>query len=124
VVLTGLILFAHGARDARWAEPFQRLRERVAHASPQTHVALAYLEFMSPDLDSAATALCEAGCRAIVLVPVFLGQGGHVRRDLPQLLQDAAACHPECEFRLAGAAGEDDAVLDAIAAYCLRQLAN
>ena len=121
-MLSGLILIAHGARDARWAEPFQRLRERVAQASPQTRVALAYLEFMSPDLDTAATALCDAGCQAIVLVPVFLGQGGHVRNDLPQLLQDAAVRHPECKFRLAGAAGEDDAVLDAIGAYCLRQL--
>jgi len=117
----GLILFAHGARDARWAEPFERLRERVARTSPETRVALAYLEIMAPDLDTAADALCAAGCRAIAVVPVFLGQGGHVRKDLPLLVQRAAARHPECEFRLAGAAGEDDAVLDAIAAYSLRQ---
>ena len=120
----GLVLFAHGARDARWAEPFKRLRERVARASPDVRVALAYLEIMSPDFDTAATALCDAGCRTIILVPVFLGQGGHIRNDLPLLLQRAAARHPECEFRLAGVAGEDDAVLDAIAAYCLLQLAT
>ena len=119
----GLILFAHGARDPRWAEPFERLRERVARASPETHVALAYLEIMAPDLGTAAAALCAAGCRTIAVVPVFLGQGGHVRKDLPLLVQSAAARHPECEFRLAGAAGEDDAVLDAIAAYSLRQFA-
>ena len=118
----GLVLFAHGARDPRWAEPFERLRERVAKASPETRVVLAYLEFMTPDFDAAATALCAAGCHAITLVPIFLGQGGHVRKDLPGLLQGAAARHPGCEFRLADAAGEDDAVLDAIAAYCLRQL--
>jgi sirohydrochlorin cobaltochelatase len=121
-VLTGLILFAHGARDPRWAEPFERLRERVARAAPDAQVTLAYLEFMAPDFDTAVTALCGAGCRRVTLVPVFLGQGGHVRKDLPGLLQGAAARHPECEFRLAGTAGEDDAVLDAIAAYCLRQL--
>lgn len=119
----GLILFAHGARDARWAEPFERLRERVARALPEVEVVLAYLEIMSPDLPTAAAGLCTAGCRAITLVPVFLGQGGHVRHDLPLLLESAAARHPECEFRLAGAAGEDDAVLDAMATYCLRQLA-
>jgi sirohydrochlorin cobaltochelatase len=120
----GLVLFAHGARDARWAEPFERLRARVARAAPEAHVILAYLEFMSPDLAAAAGTLCAAGCRKVTLVPVFLGQGGHVRNDLPQLLQGAAARHPECEFRLAGAAGEDDAVLDAIATFCLRQLAT
>jgi sirohydrochlorin cobaltochelatase len=119
----GLILFAHGARDARWAEPFERLRERVARAAPDAHVIVAYLEFMSPDLAAAAATLCAAGCRRVTLVPVFLGQGGHVRNDLPQLLRGAAARHPECAFRLAGAAGEEDTVLDAIADYCLRQLA-
>ena len=121
----GLILFAHGSSDGRWAEPFERLRERVARAVPeaQLQVVLAYLELMSPDLPTAAAGLCAAGCRDIVIVPVFLGQGGHVRHDLPLLVQSAAARHPECEFRLAGAAGEDDIVLDAIAAYCQRQLA-
>jgi sirohydrochlorin cobaltochelatase len=121
----GLVLFAHGSRDGRWAEPFERLRQRVARAVPeaQVRVVLAYLELMSPDLPAAADELCAAGCRDIVVVPVFLGQGGHVRHDLPLLVQGAAARHPECQFRLADAAGEDDAVLDAIAAFCVRQLA-
>jgi sirohydrochlorin cobaltochelatase len=119
----GLILFAHGSRDGRWAEPFERLRERVAGSVPGAQVVLAYLELMPPDLSTAAGGLSAAGCKVIVVVPVFLGQGGHVRHDLPLLVQSAAARHPECEFRLAGAAGEDDAVLDAVAAFCVRQLA-
>lgn len=119
----GLILFAHGSRDARWAEPFERLLERVARAAPQARVVLAYLEMMPPDLPAAAAGLRDAGFRDIIVVPVFLGQGGHVRDDLPVLVQRTAARHPDCRLRLAGAAGEDDAVLDAIAAYCTRQLA-
>jgi sirohydrochlorin cobaltochelatase len=120
---SGLVLFAHGARDARWAEPFLRLREKVARASPATRVALAFLEFMTPDLDAAIAELSAVGCRDIALVPVFLGQGGHLRDDLPNLLQRVAARHPECRIRMAVAAGEDEAVIDAIAAYCLRHVA-
>jgi sirohydrochlorin cobaltochelatase len=119
---TGLILFAHGARDAGWAEPFERLRERLARAASDTVVTLAYLEIMAPDLEGAAGSLRDAGCRVIVVVPVFLGQGGHVRRDLPRLRDGVAARFPDCQFRLAQAAGEDDAVIEALAAYCLRQL--
>jgi len=118
----GLVLFAHGARDARWAEPFLRLRDRVARARPEARIVLAFLEFMAPDLDAAVADLCAAGCRDIAMVPVFLGQGGHLREDVPNLLQRVAARHPECKIRLAIAAGEDDAVLDAIAAYCVRHL--
>ena len=118
----GLVLFAHGARDARWAEPFLRLKDRVTRAAPDARVVLAYLEFMAPDLDAAIADLSAAGCREIAMVPVFLGQGGHLRDDVPNLLQRVAARHPECHIRLAIAAGEDDAVLDAIAAYCVRHL--
>lgn len=119
----GLVLFAHGARDARWAEPLHRLRARVETANPGTPVALAFLDFMIPDLDGATTALVAAGCRAIRIVPVFFGQGGHIRDDLPGLLDDLAARHPHVDIRCASAIGEDDTVLDALAAYCQRQLA-
>jgi sirohydrochlorin cobaltochelatase len=120
----GLVLFAHGARDPRWAEPFERLRDRVAGLAPQASVVLAFLELMSPDLETAAATLAAANCPTVLVVPVFLGQGGHVRQDLPRLLLQVAARHPDRSFRLAEAAGEDDAVLDALAAYCLRQLAS
>jgi sirohydrochlorin cobaltochelatase len=119
---TGLILFAHGARDPRWAEPFERLREKVAHARPATPVRLAYLEQMRPDLDSAVSELINSGCRAIRIAPVFLGQGGHVRQDLPVLVQNVCSRHPGARIALAEAVGENDAVLDAIAAACIAAL--
>ena len=115
--MTGLLLFAHGARDARWREPFDRLLERVrlGHDGP---VQLAFLEFMQPDLTAAAVALTEAGARRIVVVPVFLGTGGHLRRDLPAMLEQARAA-AQVEMSATSAAGEDPGVLDALARYCI-----
>jgi sirohydrochlorin cobaltochelatase len=121
---TGLILFAHGARDPRWAEPFERLREKVVRARPGTPVRLAYLEQMRPDLDTAVDELLEVGCRVICIAPVFLGQGGHVRQDLPVLVQSVSSRHPEARIALAEAVGENDAVLDAMAAACLAVLTD
>lgn len=121
---TGLILFAHGARDPRWAQPFERLREKVVRARPGTPVRLAYLEQMRPDLDTAVDELLEVGCRVICIAPVFLGQGGHVRQDLPVLVQSVSSRHPEAHIALAEAVGENDAVLDAIAAACIAVLTD
>jgi sirohydrochlorin cobaltochelatase len=119
----GIVLFAHGARDARWAEPFERLAEKLrALAGPGTQVSLAFLELMTPDLPAAVAAQVAAGCTSITVVPVFFGQGGHVRRDLPLVIDACRAAHPGVEIRSAVPVGEDDAVLDALAAYCLRQL--
>ena len=119
----GIILFGHGARDPRWAEPFERLaaKLRVARDEP---VSLAFLELMSPDLPAAVDQLAADGCNAITVVPVFFGQGGHVRRDLPEIVERCQAAHPDVVIACATAVGEDDAVLDAVAQYCLRQVAR
>jgi sirohydrochlorin cobaltochelatase len=118
----GIILFAHGARDPRWAEPFERLAVRVRARTPGTEVRLAFLERMTPDLRSAAAELAAAGVGSIRIVPLFFGQGGHVRNDLPVLVDGLRQRHPEVAFSLAVAIGEDDAVLDALAEVCVRQL--
>ena len=118
-----MILFAHGARDPRWAEPLYRLRERLGKALPGVPVVIAFLEFSEPDLPRAATELLAAGCGSLCIVPIFLGQGGHVRRDLAALVDALAARHPGVDIHCAGAAGEDDAVQDALAAYCVAAFA-
>lgn len=116
----GMILFGHGARDARWKEPFTRLAAKLAaergDAGP---VGLAFLELMTPDLPSAIAAQAAEGCETITVVPVFFGQGGHVRRDLPAIVERCQAEHPGVTLRCAGAVGEDNAVLDAVVQYCL-----
>ncbi len=115
---TGLILFAHGARDPRWREPFDRLRGLVSkqHDGP---VTLAFLELMQPDLGEAARELGHQGVTHAVVVPIFLGTGGHLRRDLPAIIEAARAASG-VQLQAAGAAGEDGQVLAAIADYCLR----
>lgn len=115
-----LVLFAHGARSAAWAEPFERLRELAQARAPGVEVSLAFLELMEPRLPEHVDALAAAGARTVTVVPVFLGQGGHVLRDLPPMLEALRARHPGLDLRVAAAVGEDPAVLDAIATYCLR----
>ncbi|WP_321961190.1 CbiX/SirB N-terminal domain-containing protein [Paraburkholderia sp. J7] len=116
----GMILFGHGARDARWQEPFQRLAAKLAavrgDAGP---VSLAFLELMAPSLPDAIASQVTAGCDTITVIPVFFGQGGHVRRDLPALIAQCQSEHPGVRLRCAGAVGEDDAVLDAIVRFCI-----
>ncbi|WP_321879228.1 sirohydrochlorin chelatase [Paraburkholderia bannensis] len=116
----GMILFGHGARDARWKEPFTRLAAKLAAARGAAGpVDLAFLELMTPDLPQAIAAQAAQGCTAITVVPVFFGQGGHIRRDLPELIAQCQAAHPGLKIDCATAVGEDDGVLDAIVQYCL-----
>ncbi|GAB7522487.1 sirohydrochlorin chelatase [Paraburkholderia sp. 2C] len=119
---TGIVLFAHGARDARWAEPFERLADKLRSLRGNAPVALAFLELMQPDLPTAVAQQVAGGCTAVTVVPVFFGQGGHIRQDLPVIVEQCRAAHPDIEIRCATPVGEDDAVIEAIAQYCLRQV--
>jgi sirohydrochlorin cobaltochelatase len=117
-----LILFAHGARAASWAAPFERLRDLVRAQTPDTDVSLAFLELMSPRLPERVAELAAMGVDDVTVVPVFLGQGGHVLRDLPLLLDELRAAHPGVSVRAVDAVGEDPAVLRAMTDYCLKSL--
>ncbi|SOZ14007.1 Sirohydrochlorin cobaltochelatase, Cobalamin (Vitamin B12) biosynthesis anaerobic pathway [Cupriavidus taiwanensis] len=117
-----LVLFAHGARDARWREPFERLQQKLVAALPGCAVRLAFLELMSPLLADALAELAAQGVTEVTVVPVFFGQGGHIRRDLPALIDQCRQAHPGLRIHCAAAVGESDAVLDAIAAYCVAAL--
>lgn len=112
----GILLFAHGSRDPEWARPFERISRELARKLPQAVVCTAYLELMRPSFDEAVAALAAAGVDSIRIVPLFLGPGGHVKEDLPRLVERAAAARPALEIRLEAPIGEQPAVIEAIAA--------
>jgi sirohydrochlorin cobaltochelatase len=111
----GLVLFAHGARDPRWARPFEAVARRTRELQPGRPVALAFLELMTPSLREAATAMIDDGCTRIDVLPLFLGTGGHVRNDLPKLLAEIEASRPGAKLTLHAAAGETAVVIEAMA---------
>ena len=119
---SGLILFAHGARDPRWAAPFEAVAAQLRSQRPGLAVRLAFLEFMAPTLPEAAAELSAAGCMQVQVLPMFLGAGGHVRKDLPLLIDAVHAAHPGLQLSLHPAVGEIDSVTQAMAAAALQLL--
>lgn len=111
----GIILLAHGARDPAWATPFEKVASDLGLRRPDAAVQLAFLEFMGPDLRQAAQTLVQdMQCDRLLVVPMFLGTGGHVRRDLPRLLDAIRASHPTVPVTVQAAIGEMNDVLQAM----------
>lgn len=116
-----IILFAHGARDPQWAEPFLRIRERAMALRPGVPVALAFLELMEPGLTDCVADLAAQGARNMTLVPLFMAQGGHLKKDLPRIIAALQADHPGVSIEVTPAIGESAALLSAIAAWVVQQ---
>jgi sirohydrochlorin cobaltochelatase len=111
----GLILLAHGARDPAWRTPFDAVVARVRERAPEAVVRLAFLELMAPSMADAGAELVALGCARVDVVPVFLGTGGHVRRDVPALLAALRESHPGVAWTLHQALGESPHVVAALA---------
>ncbi|MEY4598073.1 MAG: Sirohydrochlorin ferrochelatase [Pseudomonadota bacterium] len=117
---SGLVLFAHGARDPEWAEPFRAIAARVAATRPDFTVRLAFLEFQKPALADAITELVAAGNQRIRIAPLFMAQGGHLKNDVPKLLDDIRIRHPAVKLDLLPAIGEVAELRDAIAHWLIK----
>lgn len=111
----GLLLLAHGARDPAWALPFQDVAGRIRAAHPTWEVSVAFLEFMAPSIVVGGEALARSGCTRIDLLPLFLGAGGHVRKDIPVFVRELQAAHPGVTWVLHPAVGEAGSVIQAMA---------
>ena len=115
---TAVILFAHGAREPEWALPFETIRDRLRAAG--TRAELAFLEIMLPSLDEAAKRLAGEGFKAVTIVPLFLAQGGHLKRDLPAMVAKIRKRHANTEFRVTPALGDAPEIVAAIAEWVQR----
>lgn len=117
--MNAIILFAHGARDPEWAKPILAIRAAMLERQPQVRVEAAFLEFIAPQLPQAIDELVSSGIIDISIIPMFMAQTGHTKRDLPMLLEAARISHPGVTLRVATPIGEAGGVVAAIAEYAL-----
>lgn len=102
----GIVLLAHGSRDPLWRLPIEAVAAQISVHQPDILVRCAYLELCAPSLPEAAADLIASGARQLRVFPLFLGVGKHAREDLPLLIEQIKASHPEVLIELLPAAGE------------------
>jgi sirohydrochlorin cobaltochelatase len=116
-VSTGIILFAHGARDPNWARPVERLNRMLSERMPEAMIENAFLEHMAPTLEEAASRLIVRGASEVSIVPVFIAQGAHLSEDLPRRVAALTELHPAIPIRIAPPIGEIDTILASITGW-------
>ena len=117
--MKGILLFGHGARNPDWAQPFHRIRDAILAREPAVPVEPGFLELMRPTFDEGVDCLVRQGATEIVVVPVFIAAGSHVKKDLPLMAAAAMDRHGGLVIELAAPVGEAGTVLAAMADYAL-----
>ncbi|MBT9520712.1 MAG: CbiX/SirB N-terminal domain-containing protein [Dechloromonas sp.] len=116
---TALILFAHGARDPEWANPMRRVQAAIRLRMTNVPVELAFLEFMAPTLPDCAAGLIAQGADKVVVMPMFVARGGHLKKETPEMIEKLRSTYPNVEFSLGNAIGEHELVVQAMATAAL-----
>src|SRR5438876_10639298 len=87
----GLLLIGHGTRSESGVRQFLEVADRVAEQAPDQIVEPAFLELAEPSIETAISRLGDRGARSFVTVPLLLFAAGHVKRDIPEAIRQAAA---------------------------------
>ncbi|OEJ31902.1 sirohydrochlorin chelatase [Streptomyces subrutilus] len=101
-----LVAVAHGSRDPRALHTALALLEHVRELRPRLDVRLGHIELNRPLLGDTLRELRGAA----VLVPLLLGRGYHVKRDLPA----AAAAAPHLRAAVAAPLGPHPLLVEAL----------
>lgn len=85
-----LLAVAHGTNDPQGLETLDALLERVRFLRPGVETSLSFVSVTRPRVDEELIRLLAEGVTELVVLPLLLGAGYHVRHDIPQALRTAA----------------------------------
>lgn len=103
---TPLIIAAHGTRVEDGVTACGELVRRVGDLLPGVAVEAGFVELTDPPISVALQRALAAHGRAVV-VPLMIGQGGHVREDIPEAIAEGKAGLPDAPVRYARHLGPD-----------------
>ncbi len=85
-----LLAVAHGTNDPRGLETLDALLERVRFLRPGVETSLSFVSVARPRVAEQLVRLFAEGVTELVILPLLLGTGYHVRHDIPEALRTAA----------------------------------
>ena len=89
----GVMVCGHGSRDVDAVEEFERLVRGLARRLPEYPMERGFLEFARPTLREGLDRLRARAVDYVLAVPGMLFAAGHVKNDVPSVLNAYAAEH-------------------------------
>lgn len=113
-----LVILDHGSRLPDAHAQLEEIAEALRKRAPSWRVYTAHLELASPSLEEALDACAADGIKELILHPLFLLPGRHLREDIPTRVERARMRHPALEIRVSSPLGADSRVAEWILSVC------
>ena len=103
----GVMVCGHGSRDEEAVKEFQAVAQGLKERLPQYETDWGFLEFATPVISKGLDALRAKGIRKVLAVPGMLFAAGHVKNDIPSVLNAYQVQNPELSISYARELGID-----------------
>lgn len=95
-----LLLVDHGSTRKGANAVLVHVAEIIRARSDFDMVHYAHMEIAEPTISQGFDACVAGGAREVIVHPYFLAPGSHYNEDIPRLVAEAAARHPEVRWTI------------------------
>ncbi|HPF59474.1 MAG TPA: sirohydrochlorin chelatase [Candidatus Competibacteraceae bacterium] len=92
---SAVLLIGHGTRLAAGVAEFHNLANQLQQALPDRICLAGFLELVEPSVPEALETLRQQGFQHVIALPALLMAAGHIKNDIPAMLNAFQADHPE-----------------------------
>lgn len=109
----GVIILGHGSKLGAANEELYKIVQIVQEKMGDVPVEAAFMSQANPDFPEALAKLVEKNIKRVVVAPLFLFPGMHIRHDIPEIIAEEKAKYGDkVEIVLAANLGTDSRIAD------------
>ena len=109
---TGFIVLGHGSKVEETREILKGIAATLRSRLQSEFVRYAALQFNEPDLPEVIESLADEGVTELIIMPLFMVDGNHIRQDIPEIIRDEEAKYPALKIKVAEHIGPDVRIAD------------
>lgn len=122
----GLLILVHGSKSKEADVMTQELVKKLQEKERTAFLEIGYgaLQISSPTAEEGIRDLIEKGMEEIIVVPMFLFEGVHIKSDVPALMESIKDKYPQVKIKLGKHIGADNRLVDIIHERALETLVS
>lgn len=113
--MKAILYIGHGTRSKKGAFEAKAFLERVIAKVPAPIQEVSFIELTEPTIEEGFLRCIKKGATEIIVVPILLLAAGHMKKDIPEIIEALQADYPQIPVTIRNAFGVQEVILDAIA---------
>jgi len=113
--MKAILYIGHGTRSKKGADEARAFIARVSERVDVPIQEISFLELTEPSIEEGFRRCVESGAAEVTVVPLFLLAAGHIKQDIPNVLEELRSTYPDVSIKVKDPFGVQGPILDAIA---------